>query len=215
MKFLSLTLAAMLLVCQAASAQDTKEEKQLINWRLSRINIHNIGIGASLGMNENMLLSPHVYYRAGSNRNLINAEGGLKYTLCGPTDFKDTDIVRAQYLGAYMEAHLNFLRWRTGAVYLGPGIGYDWGLSASYRTSASNTTVRDNAIAKGHANASGKVGMKFNHWDASIYFVFNMAPLMDQKHIFESSGYNYEQVYSQTHERCRIGISLSYMIPLQ
>lgn len=214
MKFLYLTLAVVLLSCQTVSGQITKDEKRLIDWRLSRIDIHNIGFGVRMGMNANMLSSAHLYYKAGSHRNLINAECGLKYKFCSPSSSKGTDAVRAQYLGGYTEAHINFVRWKTGAVYLGAGIQYDFAVASSYWKSSSNIPIHDTAIAKDHASASGKIGLTIKRWDAGIFIGYNMAPLANQKHIFESVDYNYEQVYAQTHERYIIGISLSYMIPL-
>lgn len=214
MKIILISIAITLLSLQTISAQTAKEVEQLVNWRLSRIDIHNIGFGSSVGMNENILISPHLYYRAGSHHNLLNAETGLKYTYFTSADSLNKDIISGQYLGVYTDAHLNFFRWKTGALYLGVGIEYNLGIKASYRAYNTKDILYDNNIIKNHTSTKGKIGFRINRWDASFYIDYNLAPIMNQKHVFESINFEYEQVYNQLHERYRIGISLSYMIPL-
>ncbi len=199
------------LLAQPIFAQTPKEIVRLRRQRLSRVYMQHVGVGLDGRAYNNLHIGPKLFYGIGSHRNLFNVDVGCKYTFTNPISMHRNAVVAGQYVGTFVSGHINVVRWRTGCVYLGAEMAYHFDVRASYKE-APGQVLADNNIGKSHATASGVAGVRLNRWDVGLYLNYNMAPMVNQKYVFESPKFDYDQVYAQTHERYSVGISLSYLI---
>ena len=208
-KYLLLTI----LLIQPLCAQTPAEVQTIRNKRLRTIHVHNLSVGIDAGGCDNYFIAPKVYYRLGSQRNLFNADAGFRYLFYNPVMVSDSDYVSSQYVAPFIAANINFARWDSGAAYLGAEFTYNISTTASYHSISSSLYQRDNNIGKHYTNLLGRVGVRIERWDISLFASYGLAPNFNQKYIFESTLFNYDSVRSQLYSRYNFGLSLSYIIP--
>lgn len=50
--------------------------------------------------------------------------------------------------------------------------------------------------------------------DINIHYCYDLSPAINQKYIFETAKFDYDYLKSNLYERYRIGLSVSYLIPI-
>ena len=182
--------------------------------RYRKIDIQHFGVGMNCGVNENVQFGPKLFYGIGSYRNLLNAEVGCRYVYCISGKKVQYDAVSSQYCSLFFTGDINFIRGNAMSVYLGSELAYNCAVASSYISYRKGVVVGDNGIAANYVSVIAKIGMKRNRLDANVYLGYNLSPPMNQKYVYESAEFRYDDVYDQLHERCYVGFSLSYLIPL-
>lgn len=214
MKLLNITVL-FLLISSSLYAQTAKEIEGIRSKRFNRIDMKHFGVGLETGVYENLYLGPKLFYGMGTFRNLFNIDGGFKYMFCSSMYNKYEESISGQFFSVFCSLNFNPIRWNTGCMYLGGETSYNVVAAASHKEISSDVVAHDIRIGNNHFVARGKIGARLDLWDINLYCDYNLAPAMNQKYIFESVDYNYDKLYASIHERYRIGISVSYFIPLK
>lgn len=203
----------LLLLASSIFAQSSKEKDIIRSKRFSRVEMRHIGVGVETGIYHNLYIGPKFYYGIGSFRNIINIDGGLKYLYCVSLDHQSTESLSAHFFSVFGSLNLNPIRWNSGCLYVGSEISYNLVASANHKLTSSELETHDNRIGENHFVLRGKMGARLNLWDFNVFFDYNLAPAMNQKYIYESINFDYDQLYSSIHERYRLGVAVSYFIP--
>lgn len=214
MKLLNITVL-LLLVSLSLVAQTHKEIEGIKSKRFNRIDMRHIGVGLETGVYDNLYIGPKLFYGLGTFRNKFNIDGGLKYLYCRSMNNKHEESISVQFCSIFCSLNLNSIRWNSGCMYFGVEMTYNVVAAASHKEISSDVVAHDIRIGNNHFVARGKIGARLDFWDINVYCDYNLAPAMNQKYIFESVDYNYDKLYASIHERYRIGISVSYFIPLK
>ena len=61
---------------------------------------------------------------------------------------------------------------------------------------------------------SAKLGVRLSRMDINIHYCYDLSPAINQKYIFETAKFDYDYVKANLYERYRIGLSISYLIPI-
>lgn len=192
------------------TAQSKMERDVLLNKRLNKIEYYHFGVGLDAAMNRNYQLSPKVLVGIGSNRNLFNADMGLKLTFSNVFGKSGPEYIRLYAMPIFVEGSINVARWKQKSIYIGTEIEYSVALGSSHTINHQQTEIDATSIAKSHFACQGKMGFRNKAWDFSVYYEYDLSPSMDQKYVYESPAYNYWRVYDSIFERWRIGISTTY-----
>lgn len=214
MKLLNI-IVLLLLVPSSLFAQTPQEMEGVKSKRFNRIDMRHIGVGLETGVYENLYIGPKLFYGLGTFRNLFNMDGGLKYIYLRSLNNKYEESISVQFFSVFCSLNINPIRWNSGCMYLGGETSYNVVAAASHKEISSDVVTHDYHIGNNHFVARGKIGARFDFWDINVYCDYNMAPSMNQKYIYESVDYNYDKLYATIHERYRIGVSVSYFIPLK
>ena len=193
-----------------SSAQVQIDRDKTLDKRLDKIFFYHVGTGLELSGNHNYMLSPKVYIGVGSNRNLFNTDIGLKLAVYNPVKLADTDYLRYCYIPFFLSGNINAIRWKTNAVYIGSEIAYNVAIGSAHHSSEIRTENDEHSIAKNHVSWRGKLGYIHQKWDFSVYYEHDLSPAIDQKYIYESVDYKYDNLYDSIFERWRLGMSITY-----
>ena len=214
MKLLNITVL-LLLVSSSLLAQSFKEMEGIKSKRFNSIDMRHIGVGLETGVYENLYIGSKLFYGLGTFRNLFNMDGGFKYLYMKSLNNKHEESISAQFFSVFYSLSINPIRWDSGCMYLGGETSYNVVAAASHKEISSDVVAHDIHIGNNHFVARGKIGARFDLWDINLYCDYNLAPAMNQKYIYESVDYNYDKLYATIHERYRIGVAVSYFIPLR
>lgn len=183
-----------------SSAQSKLEREKILDRRLDKIEYYHVGIGTDAAINRNYQLCPKVFIGIGSNRNLFNADAGLKLSLSNVFETGDGEYIRHSSIPVYIAGSINAVRWKQKSLYAGAELSCHIALGSNKAAS----------IANNHFACQGKFGFRNTDWDFSVYYEYDLSPAIDQKYIYESPAYDYFKVYNSIFERWRIGVSASY-----
>ena len=201
------------MVLLPVTAQTPQEKDALRRQRFCKIDFYHVGAGVDLGVNKNLLLGPKIYGGVGSYRNWLCADVGLKLLRLNPTGSADKERVSVWQLPVFVTVSANVLRWQQNAVYVGAELDYHLKLGASHHLAEGDVTVSDDKLARNHASAGLRLGLRLNRWDVSLFCERDLAPAIDQKHVYESADYDYDALHDAIFERLRFGVTLSYLFP--
>lgn len=193
-----------------SNAQLKLERDKVLDKRLDKIEFYHVGVGMDAAMNENYQLCPKVFVGIGSNRNLFNADLGLKLTLSNIFGKSGGEYIRQYAMPIFVAGSINAVRWKQKSIYVGAEIDYSIALGSSHTIANHQTETDTKSIAKSHFACQGKMGFRNKDWDFSVYYEYDLSPSIDQKYVYESPAYNYLEVYDSIFERWRIGISATY-----
>lgn len=209
MKHILVTLIT-IFACLPSSAQVQMDRDKILDRRLDKIFFYHVGTGMELAGNQNYMLSPKVYIGVGSSRNLFNADMGFKLSVYNPVKTTDTEYIRYCYMPFFLSGNINAIRWKQNAIYIGSEIAYNIAIASGHHTSGIRTGNDETSIAKSHASCQGKLGYIHKNWDFSVFYEHDLSPAIDQKYVYESVDFNYDELYDSIFERWRLGMSITY-----
>ena len=196
-----------------AFGQTDWEHLQIRQKRYRNIHLHHIGIGGDVTAYRNIHLSPRIYYGYGSYRNLFNVDVGVFYRFSCSLSPQNADRVLCQYVAPFVSTAINAYRWNTGSLYIGCEAAYNFAVAADYYSRSDKKLMQDIYLGRDFCSIKPKFGVRFDKWEININCEYDLAPSLNQKYIFESVRYDYEQVRTSLFERYRFGISAAYLIP--
>lgn len=206
----TIPLLFLIFMATALFAQTAEEKERIKRQRLRTIDLYHLSVGMDSHFNRNAFFSPKVSVGMGSFRNRVNADIGVRYTIGGSVFFDYEESILLHQLPIFVSVQFNFVSWRTNCAYLGTEIAYHIPITASHHILSTGTVITDNKI--GHAHGSGRIkaGIRINRWDASLFYEYDFAPMMNQKYVYETPGYDYDILRDALFERSRGGFSISY-----
>ena len=196
-------------ICNLSSARTQIDRNRILDERLNRIDFYHIGVGVDVAAKQNYMLAPKVYAGIGSNRNLINADFGIKVALSNPFGYAGKEHIRCCAIPLFVSGSLNAVRWRQNSAYVGAEISYSLPVSSSHFGGGISGTAR-HTLASAHFSWQGKVGIKCRCWDFSVFYENDLSPAINQKYVYESPSFDYFTLRESIFERWRLGISISY-----
>jgi len=206
---IGLVLLCTCLSVNMTSAQNSQETEALKRERLSRIDFWHVSVGASFAANRNFSVGPQLSIGVGSYRNLLNGDFGIRYLFDGPFLKRGEERVSVQQLPVFLSLNLNFARWRGGCVYLGGEMAFTAAVAAHHRF-PDGQVESDIYIGKSHFTPAAKLGCRIQDCDISFFYEYDMKPSFNQKYIFETEGFDYDQLKYSIFERMRLGIRFLY-----
>lgn len=208
-----LILYLLLLMPLSVIAQTDREAQTMRQKRYSMIHMHHVGVGIEAEAFENFRVSPRVFYGIGSFRNVLNAEIGLKYVYNHPLLHAGEERVAAHYISPFVAGIVNFYRWSAGSLYAGGEVAYNFAIAGDHYLPSAAVQERDSQIGNHHCSLRPKIGVRLENWDVSLHFEYDLAPSLNQKHLFESAAYDYYALKPSLFERYRLGIHVAYIFP--
>ena len=191
-------------------SQTAKEKEQIKRKRLRTIDLYHINVGLDAHFNQNLFFSPKASFGIGSFRHILNADVGIRYTLGGSAFFGKEEYVMVHQLPIFISAQCNFVSWETGCVFIGAEIAYHIPITGLHYVPSTSTLKFDNQLNQAHFSGRAKAGARINQWEIGLFYEYDLAPMMDQKHVYESPEYDYDILHDYLFERIRYGISLGY-----
>lgn len=182
------------------TAQSKFERDRILDRRLDKIEFYHFGVGMDAAMNRNYQICPKLFIGIGSNRNLFNADAGLKLSLSNVFGTRNGECIRHYSMPIFIAGSINAVRWKQKSLYMGAEMDCNVALGSD----------RTPSIAKNHFSCQGKLGFRNKEWDFYVYYEYDLSPAIDQKYVYESPAYDYFKVHDSIFERWRIGISASY-----
>ena len=205
-----LVILTTIFVFLSASAQDHIDRDKILDKRLDKIFFYHFGTGLEIAVHQNYMLSPKVYLGVGSNRNLFNADVGFKISFYNPVNPSDSEYIRYYTMPVFLSGSINAIRWKQNAIFVGGEIAYNFALGAGHHSSVLQTEDDSHSIAKSHISWQGKLGYRHKSWDFSAFYEHDSSPAINQKYVYESIDYNYDNLYDSIFERWRWGMSVTY-----
>lgn len=201
-----------LLCCMSitSAAQSKLERDEILDRRLDKIEYYHVGVGMDAAMNKNYQLCPKVFMGIGSNRNLFNADAGLKLSLSNLFGKSSDEYISYYFLPIFVAGSMNAVRWRQKSLYIGAEIVYNIALGSNPASTNQQSDADAASVTKNHFACQGKLGLRNKDWDFSVYYEYDLSPAIDQKYVYESPAYDYFKVYDSIFERWRIGVSATY-----
>lgn len=210
---MKLVILLLLLVCPVI-AQTENEKAVIRHERLRMIDFHHVNVGVEVNAHNNQLMGPAISYGVGTFRNLLNLDLGIKYIMVNPIGRNGEERISVHYLPVWVATNVNVMRWHWGSVYVGGEISYSIVATANHRKPFSEVIEYDRCIGNNHTSLSGKLGVRLSRMDINIHYCYDLSPTMNQKYIFETAKFDYDYLKANLYERYRIGLSVSYLIPI-
>lgn len=196
------------------TAQTAPEKATKRMERLRKVDYMHIGMGVETGGYENWFVSPKVFYGIGSYRNILNADIGIGYQLTNLLGTNSSERIILQQLPVFANLHLNIVRWAKGSMFIGGEATYYFAVKGVHHIPLSDVTENENNLGQSHVTVAGLLGVRLSHWDLSMRYAYDLSPSMNQKFVFESADYDYDNLCPSLFERSRFAISISYLLPL-
>ena len=89
-----------------------------------------------------------------------------------------------------------------------------WGIRNLSKTIVDNLDGHDSKSLRNYVSVRGKFGLIYKRLNFSLFYERDLAPICDQKNIYESGLYDFEAFRKSIYERGRVGLSLSYLFNL-
>ena len=214
MRVVCLLIVFYLLVASPAVAQNQQKKASLRQERFKKVDYYHAGVGIEAGLNENWYVGPRLFVGIGSYRNFLNADVGIGYQFYNLLCSSEKERMMLYQLPLFANMRLNVVRWSSGCVYIGGEAMYSLAVRGLHVVPHADVAEADNQLGKNHAMAAGMLGIRFNHWDFSLRYVYDISPAFNQKYVFESSSYDYDNLHASLFERSRFVLNISYLIPL-
>lgn len=195
-------------------AQTEYEKSVIRHERLRMIDFHHVNLGVEVDAHNNQFMGAAISYGVGTYRNLLNLDFGIKYVMANPIGRSEKERISVHYLPVWAATNVNLMRWHQGSVYVGGEISYSFVTTASHRKPFSEIVEYDRCIGSNHASVSAKLGVRLSRMDINIHYCYDLSPAINQKYIFETAKFDYDYVKANLYERYRIGLSISYLIPI-
>ena len=208
-----LTFLLLIASNQTHGQSNEKEKEAVRRSRLDKVEFYHTGVGIEMGAIHNFVFGPLVYAGIGSYRNLINADIGLKLLWTNPVGSSSKERISHLNLPVFASVSLNLLRWQQGCTYLRGEFDYHLFLAARHHLPDDGGKYFDKDLSHGYASTSLRLGVRLRNWDIHAFYEWDLAPSFDQKYVYESPYYDYENLRNALFDRSRFGLSASYIIP--
>lgn len=193
-------------------AQQTMDRDKILDKRLDKIYFYHFGIGMEVATKQNYMIAPKAYLGIGSNRNLINVDLGMKWTCSNPFSLGRSEYIQTYSVPIYLSGSINAIRWEQNAIYVGGEIAYNFAIGSDYHTTKLLMEDNTSSVANSHASWQGKLGCRYKSWDFSVFCENDLSPAVNQKYIYETDFYDYDELRELIFERCRFGLGIAYNI---
>lgn len=211
MKLRNIILLLLLLTTVVPAFSQTQPDKKKIKKeRLSKVEMFHYAIGFESSFNTNVYFSPEVMYGVGSFRNLINADIGLRYMFGNPFFSDKNERLVDHQIPFFISVQLNFVSWKESCAFIGAEMAYCMPVTVFHHYGESDNVVADRKIGKNHFSSRAKIGVKLNRVGIMAFYEFDLAPMMNQKYVYESAEFDYDALHASLFERTRFGVSLTY-----
>ena len=207
-----LFIVALLLAVPVAGQNGDGNKLRLQRWRM--IDLYHFSSGVAVEHNANTIVAPRVSLGMGSFRNLLNADIGVGYEIVNPLPRKGMEGLGLHRVAPFVSVTTNIIRWRRGSIYLGGDMAYLLNVRTRHRL-PDGLSLHDPDIAQFHFSVSAKCGLRLDYWDFSLYYSYDLSPAFGQKHIYETTGYDFYALEPSIYERSRIGIRVTYHLTLR
>lgn len=178
-------------------AQTPAEKVRLKKKRHGSIERYHANVGLETAFNNNLIVAPKISIGYGSTINLFNIDLGVKYKVVNSLFFDDSKHLTINQTAFFVSAQCNVASWNFNCVYIGAEMDFC-------------TPVFNKTIANEHFSCRGHVGVKYRKLNIGAYYEYDLAPMMNQKYVYESDQYDYQSLRSSLFERSRVGISITY-----
>lgn len=178
-------------------AQTPAEKVRLKKKRLGSIERYHANVGLETAFNNNLIVAPKISIGYGSTINLFNIDLGVKYKVVNSLFFDDSKHLTIHQTAFFVSAQCNVASWNFNCVYIGAEMDYCM-------------PVFNKTIANEHYSGRGYVGVNYRKLNIGAYCEYDLAPMMNQKYVYESDQYDYESLRGSLFERMRVGISITY-----
>lgn len=196
-RFVILLIFTMLSVL--ANAQITAEKARLKKQRLKSIERYHANIGLESGFNNNITYGPRISVGYGSAINLLNFDMGAKYILVNSIFLENAKHLTLNQTAFFMSVQCNVVKWDFKYAYLGMEMDYF-------------LPVFNKQISHEHFSGRIHLGVSIRKYNVSVFYEYDLAPMMNQKYVYESEDYDYQTLHDSLFERWRFGISVTYNI---
>ena len=214
MRAVCLLIVFYLFVALPAVAQSQQKIASLRQDRFKKVDYYHVGVGIETGLNENWYIGPRLFVGIGSYRNFLNADVGIGYQFYNLLGSSEKERMMLYQLPLFANMRLNVARWSSGCVYMGGEAVYSLAVRGLNAVPHADVAEVDNQLGRNHAMAASMLGVRLNHWDFSLQYVYDLSPAFNQKYVFESSNYDYDSLHASLFERGRFVLNISYLIPL-
>lgn len=213
MRLTFLILLLQVATCLTMSAQTEKEKTIIRKDRFTKVDFMHAGIGIEAGGADNIIFGPKVSYGIGSYRNLLNVDVGFGYEFCNLIGIGQKERIILQQLPVFIDLHLNILRWKSGAVYMGGEAAYYINTMASHHRPVASGEGSIKGLGRNYSVLTGILGVRLDRWDFSVRYMRYLAPMINQKLVFETEDYDYDYLHDSVFERSRIMLNATYLLP--
>lgn len=204
----TILLIYLLTVAVPLFSQIREDNARIKKERLNKIEFFHYAVDFETSFKENVYLSPGIMLGVGSFRNLINANIGLRYMFGNPfLGSKDESLVVHQ-VPLFLSVQCNVYSWKTSCVNIGAEIDYCMPITVFHHIG--DNKKADKNVNNGHFSIRGTVGMRFDRFGIGAFYEYDLAPIMNQKYVYESPEYDYDKLHDSLFERTRFGVSLIY-----
>ncbi len=184
---------------------------------LNKTDFHKIGLSLQYEQMRNNSIGWRFLYKAGSDRQLFNFGGAVGFMFYNSLTPKTAgrDFVTCLEFPFSAFARLNFCRKGEGNMYfeLEPAVSVTDRSTSKYRSNLEE--ISDSLIVrKAYCNFSARIGYVWRYMDVGLYCRYDIAPALNQKHIYEDRRYDYYAFGPAINERFRIGLSVIFFIYL-
>ena len=201
---------------------------ETVEARRSKIDFQHFMLGTELAWNENTVVGLMLGEGLGSRFSPWGADFTVHYRIVNPLAgvlpvVGNNSSVVLQNLQASLSGQLHVVRADSYSLFVGAETALTLNVGKAHAPSLQPGTgaaqdgasmVRDGNIGRNHLSVTGKMGIRSDHWECSLFCEYDMQPMINQKYLFESVDYDYESLRSSIRERFRFGLRLSYLLVL-
>lgn len=195
------------------SAQRTDSERI---WRQRMNHIHRVhaGVGVEYAANCNTAYGVRGYIGLGSHRHLIDADLGLGLRFWNLFTGSRKSYFSMVQMPLFASSTVHPIRWSDGCLYAGGEALVLFGIRNLSKNVLANENAYDPKPLRNYGSVRGKIGVVHHKINISLFYEHDLAPLCDQKIIYESGRYDFNAIRESIYERNRIGLSISYLFNL-
>ncbi len=210
-----ITLAFILIAVHLSYSQPINGKEIIKKDRIRKIDFYHSTIGIELSANKGLYGSPKLSFGVGSYRNLFNIDIGLKYKFGNPFYFDDKEHLAPQQLNSFILTQLNIISWQTNCFFIGGECDFCLPVTTIHHLPSSQIIEYDQEIGIKHFTAQINTGIKLDKWNLFFFYEYDLSPALDQKKVYESTLFNYDDLHDILFERNRLGVSIAYQIPFK
>ena len=191
-------------ILQASGLSDNPVKYQ----RLRKIGLMHVKLELSAGGMTNYFLRPMAYFGVGSKYTLFSADLGIGYKTTNPIIGKCDEGVGVSHFPVCVSANIHPYRFRSGYLYIGIEAAFNTPIGGKHVVF--NKRVRDLRLGTNYLSGRGHIGVKYNKVGAFVFAEYDFMPSFNQKYIFESTEYEYNNLKRRIFERYRFGVGFTY-----
>ena len=178
-------------------------------------NFFNLGLGLEYEMWHNLGYGPRLECRFGTDWQLINGAIGIKvlsYNNIGKDLYK-RDMVSYTAIPFFADARVNLYSSDHIGVHADAELAFTLVTNEIYHNGI-DIYDTNKELGNHHFTTSIRIGTRIDNIDMGIYVKYDTKPVLNQKYIYETIGYDYYAFGKAINERVRIGASIILRIKM-